>query len=127
MQSQKKIMGVIDDIYQSISAKMETLSKAYEERLDILMRSQKVDLKSFISKEKNERLHHFDSYMKEQEEKFELSVYSGVTSSYNTILENLDSKNNLDNLKGYINDSLGKDCSTMALNMIEEMNGYYKL
>lgn len=121
----KKLTALIDDIYVSISQKMEQISGAYEKRLDLLNRSSKTDLSTFVRREKIDRLQHFDEAAKKISDKMETFLESNVDSAKEEILEKLNEKHSIDLMRRYISNSLGSDCSQRAGTMLSKMDGYY--
>ena len=121
----KKIISVIDDIYRSISVKMGKISHGYESKLEFLRRSQKTDLYSFVREEKVRRLKHFDSSMKSLQNKAEEDIYSRVNNRKAVVIRRLDEQSNINELKKYISDSMGNDCSEQAMSMIPRLDYYY--
>ncbi len=122
----KKIVSLIDDIYRSISVKMEKLSDGYESKLELLKRTQKTDLYSFVREEKVRRLQHFDSSMKSWQNKAEEDIYSKANNTKAAVIQRLDGQSNIDELKKYISDSMGNECSEQAMNMIPRLDYYYR-
>lgn len=121
----KKLTQLIDDAYQSVSGQMEQISKDYAHRLELLNRSRKADLSIFVRQEKLERLQCFDVAAKDLLEKAEQSVYANATAARTTVIGNLDNKNSTDELKRYINSSLGSDCKKQAENLMSQTDFYY--
>jgi len=121
----KKLAALIDDVYISISQKMEQISGAYEQRLKLLNRSSKTDLSIFVRQEKPDRLRHFDEAVKKNLDDIEEELQSAADSAKEEILGKLDEKGNLDQMKNYISNTLGSDCSQQAKGMISGIDGYY--
>ncbi len=121
----KKLAALIDDMYISISRKMEQISDAYEKRLKLLNRSSKTDLSIFVRQEKSDRLRHFDEASKKVLDDMEEKLSSAADSAKKEILGKLDEKGSIDLMKTYISNMLGSDCSQWAETMLSEMDRYY--
>ncbi len=121
----KKLASLIDEMYISISRKMEHISGDYEEKLNLLNRSHKTDLSVFIRQEKLSRLAHFDDAVGKKRDEIEEGLLSAADNAKKEILGKLDEKSNIDQLKYYISNALGDDCSRQAGDMIAKMNSYY--
>lgn len=122
----KKLTGLMDDIYCSISGEMEYLSNGYKSRLLLLERSRKTDLNLFVQDEKACRLECYDRTIAAQVEDIENKIHKQAANAQNAILEKIDEKKNINELKAYIDQSLGADCSQRARNMIALMDNYYR-
>ncbi len=122
----KKLVALIDDVYISISQKMEQISGAYEKRLKLLNRSSKTDLGVFVRQEKPDRLRHFDEAAKKNLDDIEEELQSAAGSAKEEVLGKLDEKGTIDQMKDYISNTLGSDCSQQAKGMISEIDGFYE-
>lgn len=121
----KKLTQLIEDTYQSVSGEMGQISKDYEQRLELLNRSQKADLSMFVRQEKLERMQCFDVAAKELSDKVEQSASANASAACTTVIGNLDSKNTTDTLKRYIDSSLSDDCKMQAENLMSQTDFYY--
>lgn len=121
----KKLAELIDDIYSSISQKMEQISGAYEDRLALLNRSGKTDLSVFVRQEKGNRRWHFNEAAKKVLDDMDVWLEHTADSAKEEIFGKLDEKDTIGLMKEYISDTLGSDCSQRARAMISEMNSYY--
>lgn len=122
----KKLTQLLNVIYQSLSNQMEQISKVYEGKLELLNRSQKVNLNVFVRQEKGERLQHFDRIMRTLSEDIEQRLSVRAAGACTIVIKNLDDKNTLDQLKAYINDSLGDDCRKQAEILLSEASNSFK-
>lgn len=122
----KKLTQLIEDTYQSVSGEMGQISKDYEQRLELLNRSQKADLSMFVRQEKLERMQCFDVAAKELSDKAEQSASANASAACITVLGNLDHyKDTTEALKEYINSSLSSDCKIQAENLMSQTDFYY--
>lgn len=121
----KKLAELIDDVYLSISQKIEQTSAAYEERLELLERSGKTDLSIFVLQEKPDRLRHFDEGAKKVLDEMEELLAYFSDSAKEEILGKLDDKRSIDTMKTYISTALGTDCQLRAMEMISVIDSYY--
>lgn len=122
----KKLAALIDDMYISISQKMEQISDTYEKRLKLLNRSGKTDLSVFVRQEKPDRLWHFDEAVKKVMDDIEEELSSAADNAKEEILGKLDENGSIELMKTYISNTLGSDCSQQAKSMISEIDGYYE-
>lgn len=121
----KKLATLIDNVYASISRKMEQISGTYEERLELLNRSSKTDLSVFVRQEKPARLRHFDEAAKKVMDDMDALLEYAIDSAKEEILGKLDEKGSIELMKTYISNTLGCDCSVQAVNMISQADIYY--
>ena len=122
----KKLTRLIDNMYQTLSLQMQRISDDYQQKLDLLNHTRRADLKSFVEKEKTERLKHFRSKMKEVEDDVEENISSAVARAKHDIFSKLDEKTNIDGLKNYISGNLSDDCSRGAENIVRVAEDYYQ-
>lgn len=122
----KKLAALIDDMYVSISQKVEQISKAYEGRLKLLNRSSQTDLSVFVRREKPDRLRHFDEETKKVLDDMDALLGDAADSAKEKILGKLDEKTSIELMKTYISDTLGNDCSLQAIDMISKADFYYE-
>lgn len=122
----KKLTTLIDDIYVSISRKMEQISGRYEETLEFLNRSHKANLSIFIGREKSDRLLDFDEASKKILDEMDELLSCTSDSAKEEILGKLDEKISIESMKTYISDTLGNDCSQQAKAMVAEIYTYYE-
>ena len=120
----KKLTALIDDVYKSISLSMEKISEEYENRLKFLERSKKADLESFVRREKECRLNHYDSTMRMKMNDMEEEIQFQAEKARENVIACLDKKGSLDQLKVYMNGALGDDCRGQAMAMIAGTDDY---
>ncbi|MCH5185008.1 MAG: dynamin family protein [Oscillospiraceae bacterium] len=114
----KKLALLIGSIYEVISVKMGGISDEYEKRMELLNKSKKVDLSSFVMKEKQIRISRFRSKTQAILSDFENDIYLKSESAIKNILNRLDNKDSIDDLNKYITDSLGRDCADEAKKIV---------
>lgn len=122
----KKLTRLIDNMYQILSLQMQRISDGYKQKLDLLNRTQRANLKSFVEKEKTERLKQFRSGMKEVEDDAEEKIRSAAAKARLDIFGILDEKKTIDDLKKYISGNLGNDCGKGAENIVRIAEDYYQ-
>lgn len=122
----KKLTRLIDNMYQTLSFQMQRISDGYQQKLDLLNRTQRANLNSFVEKEKAERLKHFRSKMKEVEDDVEEKIKSAAAGAKLDIFGKLDDKKSIDQLKNYISGNLKSDCGEGAENIVRIAESYYQ-
>lgn len=120
----KKLLSLIDIMYQSISSQMRQISESYQSSLKLLERTKQADLESFVREEKRRRLGHFRKKINGIRLDLEETVYSMAGDAKNSIVGGLDSKPSIDTLKAYINGPLGKECCDKANEIISIAERY---
>lgn len=121
----KKLALLIDTMYQSISAQMKGISEGYERELALLERTKQTDLESFVRKEKLRRLGSFDEKTGDIRSGAEEHLHTMAADAKRRVLDGLDEKKSLDQLKAYMDGPLGRDCSDKADEIVSEAAKYY--
>ncbi len=123
----KRLTALIEDMYQSIAREMTKISEDYENRLELLERSRKADLKQFVNQEKQDRLESFEELAESCREDIEDELAQKSESAVSAILIKVEECGNLDGLNEYFQGALADSCSEKAKSMISDADDYYQI
>ena len=114
----RKLLAWMDQVYQSISASLDSMLDDCRQRLDRISRSRKADLHDFLAQEQLKRLSGFDASIHDLLRSFDDTVSEKADRAAESILHTLDNKSNLDAIKAYIGSPLSADCQKAASELI---------
>lgn len=114
----RKLVRLIDEMYQSASAGMETLAALYSEKLELIRRSQVADISVFVNEEREARLNQFDLSMKDLRRTVKNVLQVCADESCERILKKIDEQQNLETLKAYVQEPIREDIGKEALEIL---------
>lgn len=123
----KKLVSLIDNMYDAISEQMIEITKGQEEELALLLRSRQADLTSFVEQQKQERLESFDNDMAEYRADTINILYQRAGNCPYGIYERIDRQPSSDGLKSFLDNYLSAACLEEAqtlLPVVEERYSY---
>ncbi len=110
----KKLIALIDSMYDSISAQMDEMTKTHKQELELLQRSKQADLSEFIDKQKRERLTAFDNTAKSLRTDMVNLMYEKTATCRTNIEKEIDSAVTSEAVRNFIDISLADKCSEEA-------------
>lgn len=114
----RKLLDLVEKMYDAMGARIRELSDGCERELDMLRRSQQLDLVSFAEQQKYERCSGLDSAIAQERTRLGNLCGGECRNAKNEILERLDSYSKdgraLDGLANYVKFGFEKDCMTKS-------------
>ena len=116
----KKIESLIDDMFHSMSDKLNVLSAGYKDELEILLHSKQVDLAPFVAAQIESRSTNFEkaAFKKHSDIIDHLEVFA--SQSHQRVLEEIDRQPTTDALKKFTANHLTELCLSCARSIINE-------
>lgn len=111
----KKLISLIELIYQFIQEQMMELDETYKARLAVLYQTQQADLSGFITEKKLECAKTFDSHAAGYRSEILEASTGYVKEARNTILEQIEAQTGSKALKHYMNKTMKEDCRNQAV------------
>ena len=122
----KKLISLIDRIYESISNQMKQMTSSYEKRLKLLQRTRQADLSEFISEQKSSCSNTYADAVQSVRKKLFLDIERISKQARETVLENVDKQPTTDSLDSYVQNQFHTDCKTQADQMCARISKQLK-
>ena len=124
----RKLLDLVEKMYDAMGARIRELSDGCERELDMLRRSQQLDLVSFAEQQKYERCSGLDSAIAQERTRLGNLYGSKCRDAKNEILEKLDGYSKegraLDGLANYVKSGIEQDCMAEASHIYDDtING----
>lgn len=110
----KKLIALIDSMYDSIAAQMDEMTKTHRHELELLQRSKHANLSEFIEKQKKERLAAFDNAAGSLRTDTVNLMYEKTATCQENIEKEIDSMTSSEAVHNFIDISLADKCSEEA-------------
>lgn len=118
----KRIIMLLEDMYSHIDEQIVSVSDSYKREHEILERTQKTNLRSFVNSQVNERTMGFDKSAEAVKNRIITNVSSSVSDNKKQILSAFESCSNADSLKNFVNNTFSSLCNEKAEKIMEEAN-----
>lgn len=113
----RKLISLIELIYQFIQTQMTELDETYKARLAVLYETKRADLDGFISRKKEECARAFDSSADGYRAQILEASDGYVKTARDMILELIKSQTGSAELKRYMNKKMKEDCMAQAVRL----------